>query len=44
MAMLIPESREGKKDFFDEYVVTYFDEQFPDAETIDRCEDWTLSN
>jgi len=34
----------GSSDFFTQHIATFFNEEYPDAEAIDRCREWTLAN
>jgi hypothetical protein len=45
MKDLLPESHEGNNlEFFDEFVPVYFNDHFPDSESLERCRDWTMSS
>ena len=41
MKQLLP-NKNG--DFFSEYVASFFEEEYPDAEALERCREWTNSN
>lgn len=44
MKSLLPGAEESEKSIYENYLAEYFNEQFPDAECVERCKEWTLSN
>ena len=37
-------TNDPETDFFDTHLGSYFTDEFPDQESIDKCKDWTMMN